>query len=128
MSRLLADLRYALRQLRRGPGFAATAILTLALGVAANVIVFGVIDALFLRPSSIPQASQLSFIQHREDNSVSMSFSVKRSLKIKITERARSLGISRTDYIKRLVLMDLERGPDAPLEFRPLERTRRKES
>ena len=75
MSRLLADLRYALRQLRRGPGFAATAILTLALGVAANVIVFGVIDALFLRPSSIPQASQLSFIQHREDNDVTMSLS-----------------------------------------------------
>ena len=74
MSRLLADLRYALRQLRRGPGFAATAVLTLALGVAANVIVFGVIDALFLRSSSIPQASQLSFIQHREDNSVTMSF------------------------------------------------------
>jgi hypothetical protein len=49
MSRLLADLRYALRQLRRGPGFAATAILTLALGVTANVIVFGVIDGLFFR-------------------------------------------------------------------------------
>src|SRR6478672_8137827 len=74
MSTLLADLRYALRQLRRGPAFAATAILTLALGVAANVIVFGVIDGLFLRPSSIPKASQLSFIQHRDDNDVTMSF------------------------------------------------------
>ena len=81
MSRLLADLRYALRQLRRGPGFAATAILTLALGVAANVIVFGVIDALFLRPSSIPQASQLSFIQHRDDNDVTMSFPNYRDLR-----------------------------------------------
>jgi predicted permease len=74
MHRLLADLRYALRQLRRGPGFAATAILTLALGVAANVIVFGVIDALLLRSSAIPQASQLSFIQGREDAAVSRSF------------------------------------------------------
>jgi predicted permease len=80
MSRLLADLRYALRQLRRGPGFAATAILTLALGVAANLIVFGVIDALFLRSSAIPQASQLSFIQGREDTAVSQSFPVYRDL------------------------------------------------
>ncbi|HEY2739259.1 MAG TPA: ABC transporter permease, partial [Thermoanaerobaculia bacterium] len=79
MSRLLADLRYALRQLRRGPGFAATAILTLALGVAANVIVFGVIDALFFR-SALPQSSQLSFIQGREDAAVSQSFPNYREL------------------------------------------------
>jgi hypothetical protein len=64
----------------------------------------------------------------KRDLAEALSFSVKRSLKIKITERARSLGISRTDYIKRCILQDLERGPDAPLEFRPLERTRRKES
>lgn len=74
MSRLLADLRYALRQLRRGPGFAATAILTLALGVAANVIVFGVIDGLFFRSSAIPNESQLSFIQQRPDNSTNLSY------------------------------------------------------
>ena len=81
MSRLIADLRYALRQLRRGPGFAATATLTLALGVAANVIVFGVIDGLFLRSSSLPQASQLSFIQGREDAAVSQSFPNYRDLR-----------------------------------------------
>jgi predicted permease len=81
MSRLLADLRYALRQLRRGPAFAATAILTLALGVAANVIVFGIIDGLFLRPSSIPQSSQLSFIQHPSDNDVTLSFPIYRDLR-----------------------------------------------
>jgi predicted permease len=81
MHRLLADLRYTLRQLRRGPGFAATAILTLALGVAANVIVFGVFDALFLRSSTFPQASQLSFIQGREDAAVSRSFPDYRDLR-----------------------------------------------
>jgi predicted permease len=81
MHRLLADLRYALRQLRRGPGFAATAILTLALGVAANVIVFGVIDALFLRPSAFPQPSQLSFIQQRADENITISFPVYRDLR-----------------------------------------------
>jgi predicted permease len=81
MHRLFADLRYALRQLRRGPGFAATAILTVALGVAANVIVFGVIDALFFRASATPQASQLSFIQQREDADTNQSFPNYRELR-----------------------------------------------
>ena len=62
----------------------------------------------------------------KKDLAEALSFSVRRSLKTKITERARSLGISRTDYIKRLVLLDLERGPEAPLEYRPLERSLRK--
>ena len=47
---LLQDLRFALRQMRRSPGFALTAVLTLALGIAANVIVLGVLQALVLRP------------------------------------------------------------------------------
>ena len=42
MSTLLQDLRFAFRQMRRSPGFAVTAVLILALGITANVIVFGV--------------------------------------------------------------------------------------
>jgi len=44
MNNLLQDLRFALRHLRRSPGFAVTAVLILALGIAANVIVFGVLE------------------------------------------------------------------------------------
>jgi len=56
---LLQDLRFALRQIRRSPVFAVTAVLTLALGVAANVIVFGILQALILRPIDVPHPDRV---------------------------------------------------------------------
>src|SRR6516164_2837724 len=73
--RLREDIRYALRQLRRSPSFAVLALITLTLGVAANVIVFGVIDALFLRPMpGISEPQQLYTVQHDEDIWNSLSY------------------------------------------------------
>jgi len=59
MSGLRQDFTFALRQMRRSPGFAATAVLTLALGIAANVIVFGVLQGLVLRPLDLPHADRV---------------------------------------------------------------------
>jgi macrolide transport system ATP-binding/permease protein len=50
MSSLLQDLRYALRQLRKSPGFACTAILILTLGISASVAIFGFVDAALIKP------------------------------------------------------------------------------
>ena len=68
MSTLLQDLRFALRQMRRTPGFAVTAIITLALGIAANVIVFGVLQALVLRPIDVPNAERVMTLAHTEQD------------------------------------------------------------
>ena len=51
----LQDLRFAFRQLGRAPGFAFTAVVILSLGIAANVIVFGVLQGLILRPLDVPR-------------------------------------------------------------------------
>jgi predicted permease len=59
MTKLLQDLQFALRQMRRSPGFALTAVFTLALGIAANVIVFGVLQALVLRPIDVPHGEHV---------------------------------------------------------------------
>src|SRR5512134_2548675 len=56
---LLQDLRYSLRWLRRSPGFAAVAILSLGIGIGFNTASFSVVDALLLRPLPVADPARL---------------------------------------------------------------------
>jgi predicted permease len=62
---MLRDFRYALRTLRKNPGFALVAIVSLALGIGANSAMFSLANGLLLRPLSVPNASHVMVVQSK---------------------------------------------------------------
>lgn len=74
MNNLIQDLRFAFHQLRKSPGFSFTAVLTLTMAIGANIVVFGVLNALLLHPLPMPEANRLFEIQQQNSGDIAMSY------------------------------------------------------
>jgi MacB-like periplasmic core domain len=80
------DLCFALRVLRKSPGFTAIAVISLALGIGANSVAFSLMNALIMRPIDVPHAQYLYTIERGKQNNPAQSYPDYRDL----TDRTRS--------------------------------------
>ena len=71
---IVHDLRVSMRVLRKSPGFTLVAVLTLALAIGANAVVFSVMNALILRPLNVPNAQSLYMLERGKDRDGAQSY------------------------------------------------------
>ncbi|MDE3137363.1 MAG: ABC transporter permease [Acidobacteriota bacterium] len=76
MGNLFQDVKYGFQQLRRSPGLAAVAILTLALGIGATTAIFGVVNGWLLKPLPVPHPDQLTVMTAEQSGSLLTQFSL----------------------------------------------------
>lgn len=99
LASIWGDVRYSVRQLRRSPGFALTTILTLTMAIAANVVVYGVVNALLLHPLPVDHAEEIYQVQP-PGSQLSVSFPNYRDLR----DRNRAFSSLAVVHLSRIAL------------------------
>ncbi len=100
VERIWRDLIFALRQLRRSPGFAAVAILSLTLGIGANTAIFSILNALLLKSLPVAAPDQLFVLRQQSRATVPQRFSYPMFLRLRDT-RSDALGVAAMSRITR---------------------------
>src|SRR3954471_9242656 len=93
MDNLLQDLRYGIRTLIRQPGFAATAILTLALGIGATTAIFSVVNAVVLRPLPFDQPDRVVVVTNTNTKTGARNTTISGPDFFDWREQTRSFGV-----------------------------------
>jgi putative ABC transport system permease protein len=106
---IVQDVRYALRTLRKAPGFTAVAILTLALGIGANTAMFSVVNAVILQPLAYPHPEQLRFLTTRFERQGGGQSSVSVPEYFELTEINQSFSVVGAFTIGEVNLAALDR-------------------
>jgi putative ABC transport system permease protein len=98
MDEIWQDIKYAIRSLRRGGALIAIAVLSLAIGIAANTTIFSAVDVFMLRPLPYPDSEELYsvYTTNRERGWTRASFSVPDYVDLR--ERSRTLDVSATRW------------------------------
>ena len=119
MGDLVQDVRLGLRGFRRAPGFAAVAILTLALGIGANTAIFSVVDAVLLRPLPYPDAHELVSVWGNTQGEVLRIGELSRSYRAFGAHRVESISLSGEGEPERIDGAAATAGLFATLGIRP---------
>ncbi len=98
---MLQDLRFALRVLRRSPGFVAAGIATLAIGIGATTAIFTLVDAVLLRPLNVPAAERVVALRQSTSYGITTTFLYSKTLEWRSsTKGAGALAIESMDFVR----------------------------